>query len=193
MIMLCALCGVSPLLAAAEPGQLQLPDFSALAQKASHSVVVSLDPSLLAVAGGVLSADSDPNDEAIKQLLSGLRGVYVRSFIFDHPGDYSPADVDSVRSQLTPAWQPLVSTHDRTARSDVNIYMRRRDGHTDGVVIIATQPQQLTIVNLVGDIDLAKLAQLQGRFGVPQLMGGDALPAPPPHATAPAPPAAPQR
>ena len=53
--------------------------------------------------------------------------------------------------------------------SNVDIYLRRSGDHTEGVAIIAAQPRQLTIVNIVGSIDLAKLAQLQGQFGVPKV------------------------
>ena len=47
--------------------------------------------------------------------------------------------------------------------------MLRSGNRTDGLVILAAQPKQLTIVNIVGSIDLAKLAQLQGQFGVPNV------------------------
>lgn len=155
---------------AADPGLLQLPDFSALARKASHSVVISLDPSMLTLASGFLQSDADANAAAVKSVVEGLRGVYVRSFTFDHEGAYTLDDLNAVRSQLTaPGWQPLVATHDRNHDSDVDIYVHRDGKLTQGMAIIAAQPRQLTIVNLVGSIDLAQLAQLQGQFGVPKL------------------------
>ena len=68
---------------------------------------------------------------------------------------------------IAPGWVPVVSTHDLKQGGTVDIYMLRNGDHTDGVAIIAAQPRQLTIVNIVGEINLAKLAQLQGQFGVP--------------------------
>jgi hypothetical protein len=38
-----------------------------------------------------------------------------------------------------------------------------------GLAVIATEPRQLTIVNIVGAIDLDKLHRLEGRLGVPKL------------------------
>ncbi len=38
-----------------------------------------------------------------------------------------------------------------------------------GLVIIAAEPRELTIVNLVGPIDLDRLAGLQGQFGIPKI------------------------
>jgi hypothetical protein len=169
VVLSCALLLI-PLVAAAQPGRLVLPDFAGLAKKASQSVNISLDPPLLSLAAGILSADSNPNDAAVKDLITGLQGVYVRSYRFDHDGAYSKADVDAVRAQLAgPGWTPLVSTHDRAARSDVDIFIRRNGQRTEGMAIIASQPRALTIVNIVGPIDLAKLAQLQGHFGVPRI------------------------
>ena len=38
-----------------------------------------------------------------------------------------------------------------------------------GLAIIASEPRQFTIVNIVGAIDLDKLHRLEGQFGVPKL------------------------
>lgn len=172
LIVMATLCAAASIAVASEPGRLELPDFSALAKKASQSVVISLDPSLLGLASGFLSADSEAVDAGTKELISGLKGVYVRSFHFDQDDVYSQSDVDAVRAQLSaPAWQPLVSTHDRKQHSDVDIYVRRNGSHTEGLAIIAQHPRELTIVNIVGSIDLAKLSQLQGQFGIPRLDG----------------------
>jgi hypothetical protein len=159
-----------PLLAQAQPGRLVLPDFSALASRASQSVNISLDPSMLGLAGAFLSADPRAGDIDVKSLISGLQGIYVRSYTFTKTGAYSKADVDAVRAQLvSPVWVPLVSTHD--PQDDVDIYVRRSGQHTEGMAIISAEPKEFTIVNIVGEIDLAKLAQLQGKFGVPSLGG----------------------
>lgn len=94
----------------------------------------------------------------------------MRSYTFDRPGEYSKADVKALQAQLlAPGWLSVISTHDLKQGNDVNIYLRRDGDHTDGVAIIAAQPRQLTIVNIVGPIDLARLARLQGQFGVPRV------------------------
>jgi len=160
-----------PLLAQAQPGRLELPDFSALAKKASQSVNISLDPSMLGLASGLLNADPRSSDNDVKSLINGVQGIYVRSYTFDKAGDYSKADVDAVRAQLVgPAWVSLVSTHD--SQDDVDIYVRRNGQRTEGMAIITAEPKEFTIVNIVGDIDLAKLSQLQGKFGVPRIEVG---------------------
>jgi hypothetical protein len=159
-----------PQIAAAQAGRLVLPEWPQLAKKASKSVDLSLDPSMLSLAGGFLNADPNPRNAAVQDLLNGLQGIYVRSYQFDQDGAYSKADLDSVRAQLVaPEWKPLVSTHDRKQESDVDIFVRRNGDRTEGMAIISSQPRELTIVNIVGSVDLAKLGQLQGQFGIPKI------------------------
>jgi hypothetical protein len=169
VILACALLALPSLAFAADPGRLQLPDFTALSKKASQSVDISLDPSLLHLASGVISSD-DADSAAVNGVIQGIRGIYVRSYTFDKPGQYSQQDVKSVEAQLlAPGWQPIVSTHDLKKGNKVDIYVLRNGNRTDGLAIIAADPRELTIVNIVGSIDLAKLARLQGQFGVPKI------------------------
>ena len=178
VILMSALLALPALAAAADPGRLQLPDFSALSRKATQSVDISLDPSLLRLASGAIGNDNGANGAAVNSLIQGIRGIYVRSYTFDKPDEYSKADVEAVQAQLlAPGWQPLVATHDTKQGKDVDIYVRRTGDRTDGIAIIAAEPRQLTIVNIVGSIDLAKLAQLQGQFGVPKIGLGAGGPA----------------
>jgi len=172
IIVASALLALPALAAAADPGQLTLPDFTALSKKATQSVDISLDPSLLHLAGLAINSDNDgdANARAVDDLVRGLKGIYVRSYTFDRPGEYSKADVKAVLAQLlAPGWQPVVSTHDLKQGGNVDIYLRRNGDKTDGVAIVAAQPRELTIVNIVGSIDLSKLARLQGQFGVPKI------------------------
>jgi len=170
ILILFILLPLAPVGALAQSAKLILPDLSALSKKASESVNISLDRSMLGLASGMFGADSGPKGPPLKALLAGLKGIYVRSYKFNADWVYSKADIDAVRAQLVaPAWVPLVSTHNRKQQSDVDIFVNRKGGHLAGMVIITSTPRELTIVNIVGSIDLAKLAQLQGRLGVPKI------------------------
>ena len=106
VILVCTLLALPALASAADPGRLQLPDFSALAKRATQSVDISLDPSLLRLASGAINSDSDGNAAAVNGLIQGIKGIYVRSYTFDNPGEYSRADVTAVQAQLLgPGWQ----------------------------------------------------------------------------------------
>jgi hypothetical protein len=165
---LAALLG--PLSASAAPSaKLALPSFAALAQKASESVTISLDPSLLGLAGKFLDSN-DPQDAATKDVLQGLQGIYVRSYTFDKDFAYQASDIDSIRNQLSgPGWNRLLQTRSRKTHADVDIYIMIDNNQATGLALIASEPRQFTIVNIVGAIDLDKLHRLEGQFGVPKL------------------------
>lgn len=154
---------------AAPPALLSLPDFDALAAKATESVNISLDPALLGLAAGFLDSSS-PEDAATKELIGGLKGIYVRSYTFDGDFAYPSAQVDLVRKQLTaPGWQRLVQVNSSRDRTRVDIYVSVDRGVANGLAIIASEPREFTIVNIVGSIDLARLHRLEGKFGIPKL------------------------
>ncbi|MGB6604307.1 MAG: DUF4252 domain-containing protein [Steroidobacteraceae bacterium] len=157
---------------AAQP-QLTLPEFKALEARATESVNISLDPSLIGLATQFLNSDK-PDDAAVLKAIRGVKGIYVRSFTFDSNFTYPKDDVDRVLSQLSaPAWQRLVQVHNQKDRSDVGIYICVDQSKPSGLAIISSEPRQFTIVNIVGTIDLKQLHALEGSFGIPHLQLGD--------------------
>ena len=155
--------------AAAPDVRLKLPNFESLADKASESVNITLDSALLGIASGFLDP-SKPEDAAAKELITGLKGVYVRSYTFDKDFAYPSTDVDIVRKQLSaPTWQRLLGVRSRKEQANVEIYISIDHGSASGLAIIASEPREFTIVNIVGSIDLEKLHRLEGKFGIPKL------------------------
>jgi hypothetical protein len=174
-----ALLASAPAQAAPNP-RLQIPSFSGLAQKATESVTITLDPALLGLAVKFLDGN-DPQDAATKEALKGLQGIYVRSYTFDRDSAYQQADIDAVRTQLAaPGWNRMVETHSRKTHANVDIYIMLDNHQAIGLALIASEPRQFTIVNIVGAIDLDKLHKLEGQFGVPKLDSDASKPAPAP-------------
>jgi hypothetical protein len=161
---------LAPALAWAAPNpKLQIPEFLGLAQKATESVTITLDPAMLGMAARFLDGN-DPQDAATKEVIKGLQGIYVRSYTFDKDAAYQPADIDAVRRQLSaPGWNRLVETHSRKTGANVDIYIMIDNNRAVGLALIASEPRQFTIVNIIGAIDLDKLHKLEGQFGVPKL------------------------
>jgi hypothetical protein len=180
--LLLLLAVLAPVLATAAPSaKLLLPSFAGLAQKASESVSITLDPALLGLAGKFLDGN-DPQDAATKEILQGLQGIYVRSYTFDKDAAYQQSDIDAVRSQLSaPGWNRLMETRSRKTHADVDIYIMIDNNRAIGLALIASEPRQFTIVNIVGAIDLDKLHKLEGQFGVPKLDLDSSKPAAPAH------------
>lgn len=148
---------------------LTLPDFEALADKSTESINITLDRALLGLAARFLDPEK-PEDRAARQAIEGLTGIYVRSYTFDADFLYPKDDVEKIRRQLTaPGWQRLVEVRSRKEQADVDIYMCIDQNHARGLAIIAVQPRAFTIINIVGSIELQKLHQLEGQFGIPRL------------------------
>lgn len=157
---------------AQEPARLLLPNLDALAKRAADAVDVTLDASLLQLAASFMTGD-DADEAAVRELLHGLKGIYVKSYEFDVDGVYSPADLDSIRAQLgRGSWTRLVSVTSSRERSSSEVYAWMDQGVSSGLAIISAEPRQLTVVNIVGRIDLDKLRRLEGQFGIPKVPAG---------------------
>lgn len=155
--------------AAAPEPKLLLPEFDGLADKAAESVTITLDSTLLRMAARFLDPNN-PEDAAAREVLTGLQGIYVKSYTFDRDFVYPKADVERVRKQLSsPGWSRLVEVRSKKEQANVDIYMNVSGNRALGLAIIASEPREFTIVNIVGSVDLDKLHQLEGKFGVPDL------------------------
>lgn len=152
-----------------DPARLQLNHLDKLAEKADQVVDVTLDGRMLQFASKFLEKD-DPEEAAIKDLLKNLKGVYVKVFQFDKEGEYSPADVEMVRAQLrAPTWSRIVGVRSKREHGNAEVYLMGEEKNIQGLAIIAADPEQLTVVNIVGPIDLDKLSELGGHLGVPPI------------------------
>jgi hypothetical protein len=148
---------------------LKLPNFDALGAKATKVVSITLDTSLLGIAARFLD-DEKPEDAAAKEIIAGLKGIYVKSYTFDTDFAYPKADVEMVRKQLTaPGWQRLVEVRSAKEQTNVDIYILMDANKANGLAIISSEPREFTIVNIVGSIDLQKLHRLEGQLGIPKL------------------------
>jgi hypothetical protein len=119
---------------------------------------------------------SGTDDKEIKSLISSLKGIYVKSFTYGKDGAYDPSVLDSVRQQLSGGqWSRLLAAKSSSEGSDTAIYLWRNGDKPGGLAVLSASPREVTLVNIVGMIDLEQLRTLQGKFGVPDLkMGGAA-------------------
>lgn len=177
-----------PLATVAQGARIRMPDFSGLAEKATESVDISLDGEALKTAGSLFSNGRDARGDAqVSEVLKGLQGVYIKTFEFDKPGQYSMRDIENVLKQVErEGWKKLLSVRDQEDRVEMWI----RDNHEDGgMFFVASEPDELVLINIVGKVNLESLRQLQGRMGIPNLQGMLGAPNPPATPAAPAPPA----
>jgi hypothetical protein len=162
--------GVFPALA--QNPRIEIKGLDKLAAKASEVVDVTLDGSLLKMAAKFLSDSKDPEEGAARDLVQKLQGIYVKSFEFGKKGEYSNEDVEAIRLQLKgPGWSRIVGVTSKRDGENTEIYVMadNKSGNLLGLTILAAEPEELTVVNIVGSIDLEKLSSLEGKMGIPKL------------------------
>ena len=143
-----------------------------LAQRASESVDVTLDGPMLKLAARFMNDERDPDARAVRDMVRGLQGIYVRSYEFDKEGEYDRAIISRLRSQLGPSWKKIVTVASRE-KENVEIYVDAPGAgdKINGLLILSAEPKELTIVNLVGPVDIDRLSSLEGQFGIPRMSG----------------------
>ena len=154
---------------AAGTARIVLPDLHALEAKATESVDVTLDEHLLGMAARFLDA-RNPEEANAKLIVSGLQGVYVRSYSFDADYSLPQADVAAIRRQLVaPQWNRIVGVRSHKENTSVEVFVLLDGERAKGLAVLALEPRKFTIVNIVGSIDLEKLRRIEGQLGVPKL------------------------
>jgi len=157
-----------PFVAHAQDSRLQMDSLDHLAAKANQTVDVTIDERLMKIAAKALSV-KDADEREVKKLVEGLKGIYVKSFEFDTEGQYTAADLETIRTQLRgPGWTRMVNV---TSKKDgnVEVYLLFNGDTVGGLTVLHTDLKEFTVVNIVGPVDLDKLAKLEGQFGVPEL------------------------
>jgi uncharacterized protein DUF4252 len=155
---------------AAPSGRLELPAFSDLQKSAKESVDITLGSLPLALAASFAGENADPE---ARDLLKKVNAVYVRSYQFDSDFAYPMARVEEVRAQLArEGWNHLVQVKQKDQRN-VDISVALEGDQVRGFAIVATEPRQFTIVNIVGTFDVKELGKVQDQLGLPKIAAAE--------------------
>ncbi|HET9839795.1 MAG TPA: DUF4252 domain-containing protein [Candidatus Angelobacter sp.] len=144
--------------------KLQLDILNKLGEKAARSTDITLDGSMLNFIASVIEKLDDEGDQDVAQLKSiikGLKGIYIKSFEFDAPGQYSKEDVEAVRSQLGSRWTRIVQSIDKRNHEHDEIYLMKNGDKVAGVVILVAEAREFSVVNIVGDVPIEKISALE--------------------------------
>ena len=153
--------------ALAQNPRIETSQLDALMTKASQTVDVNIDERLIQLTIRVLG--KDPDTQKVADIVKGLKGIYVKSFEFEKEGEYSDADLESIQSQLrNTAWNKIVNIKSKKDGS-VGVYLMSNASQISGLAVLASDAKEITVVNIIGNVDLDKLSQLEGQFGIPDL------------------------
>jgi hypothetical protein len=150
--------------------RLQLASLDRFESIADRTVDVTVDQKVLQLARPFLQRSKDPNKQKINEIISEIEGIYVKHFTFEKSGQYSQADIEPIRSQLNnPAWIKIANVRSKRHGQNLDVYTQVNGNKIGGLAVIAAEDTELTVVNIVGPIDLEKLSELEGSFGIPDL------------------------
>ena len=165
-------CLTAALPAVAQSGEMPFPAGlqKELAARASSYSEVTLDRKMLGFASQFMNSQKDAEG---KRIVAKLKGVYVRSYNFAKPGQYTLAELASIRQHFQgPNWTPIVKQRTQNATDDSDIYMKMVNGQVEGMFILNSQPKELDFVYIDGPIRPQDLSDISGNFGIPQVKTG---------------------
>ena len=166
-----AVCAGLSVIAAApayaqDPAKIDMSHLDKFADRADKVINVTVDEQLLRLAASFLS-EKKPDEAKIKELILGLKGVFVKRFEFEKDGEFTLADVEAIRSQLhAPGWANVANVRSKR-EGNYDVALMSEGSIIKGLAVLAAESRAFTVVNIVGPIDLAKLAELEGKFGIP--------------------------
>jgi hypothetical protein len=132
-----------------------------LAETAATSIDINLDDRALRTFRNLVPCRSSIDCRHLMAAISGVTGIYVRKYEFETEGGYTEADVSVIRDQMAlPRWTKLFALQTARARQEIEVYSASAHGRVLGVSLIDIKPKSLTVVNMVGPVDLAKVADL---------------------------------
>ena len=167
---LCLLGVFAAIPASAQQGKLNIEHLDKLASRASQTVDVTVDQNLLRLAWKVIGDGRSPDEKLVKDIIKDLKGVFVKRFVFEKENEYTDGDVEAIRSQLNvPAWSKIVGVRSKREGINVDVHIMTEESLIRGLAVLIAEPKALTVVNIVGPLDVEKLSQLGGRFGIPIL------------------------
>ena len=142
-----------------------------LAERATHVTEVTLDKNMLAFAAKFMDKDKDDDkdDEAVKDMVRNLKGVYVRDYEFDKDHSYTSDELEGLRKYFEGSnWSPMV--HERTKGSPeaTDVFIKLVDGKMQGLYVLDAEERELSLVLILGPIDIDKIGSLGGNFGIPK-------------------------
>ncbi|MBD3183984.1 DUF4252 domain-containing protein, partial [Candidatus Poribacteria bacterium] len=125
-------------------------------------VEVNLTGALFSLAANMLGNEEPETSE----FLANLKAVRVRIYDRVSLGDKTLEQASEYYTkQLKKAkWEIMAKIREKDA--NIGIYSLMKDDTMTGIVVLVGKPQQFTVVNLVGEIDITKLAQLREITGI---------------------------
>ncbi len=154
----------------AQDAKLNLEKLKGLETKARDVVEVNIDGKILDLAKRVLVKVNDKDAKTIGEAIKGLKGIYVRVFNFEKEDEYNMADIDDIRSQLkSPDWERIANVRSKKNNQKIDIFTKFTGDTMSGVAVVISESKSISVVNVVGPIDIDTLVEISGKMNIPKI------------------------
>ncbi len=141
-------------------------EFAGLEDKADEVVKVNLWGRSLEQAKRLLGLRKNVTGP-VRGFLAGLRGVYRRTYRF-RGAQPSEEDVRPVHERLSDdGWVPMIETSDRRRPESLAVYSYYEDEELAGMTVVSSEPGEVTVLKILGPVDLDALSQIGRGLGLP--------------------------
>jgi uncharacterized protein DUF4252 len=145
--------------------QIDLKALDKIAAKAKGSTEMGMDPAMLKAAASALN-EKDGKEAAVKKLTENIKGFFLRNYEFKK-GDFKLEDIKPLTDQLkAPNWVRFLHTKEDNEQTE--IWWHVTNGETDGILLIAAEEDELTVINAVGTANLQDLSKLKDLGNLPK-------------------------
>ena len=144
-----------------------------LAARASHVDEITLDKKMLSFATQFMNSKQSSNpasyqdEEDTRKLMESLDGMYVRNYEFDKEGQFTSGQIEQLRSYYESSdWSPMVRNRDRRTGESSDVMLKLVNGESRGMFILDVAPREVSIILLLGPVqmqDLQKVMRIAGR------------------------------
>lgn len=154
----------APLKLSEQPGYLPLADLG-LFSSDEVSMEINLEGPLLRMVAGATRKE----DPGFASVISSLQGIQVRVF----PVAAAAQESFSGKIGRAARWLEgrgwLSTMRVREKDSEVYIYLKESGGQIQGLTLLAVDPTEAVVINIVGRIDPDEIGRLGQRLNMPQL------------------------
>lgn len=129
-----------------------------LVDRAEAASVLKLSGTEIQAFTRTLAAGTNTDTKQVAQVLENVRVLEIYNLDFS-TGPFHLDELDPLRQQATSAgWDRVFASRERETTNE--IYLFKREGEIDGMLILAAEPLDLTVVYVEGSFDLTHLEEV---------------------------------
>ena len=138
--------------------QIDLKSLDKFAALAENKTEINMDESMLKSASASLD-DKKPDEAVAKHSIEGAKGFVLRSYEFDDKNEFKVEDLKPILDQLKePNWKLFLRAKEDDELTE--IWTHVTNGMADGMLLIAAERNELTVIYGLGVADINQLKAL---------------------------------